>query len=107
MIVLDANIVIRAVLGKRVRQILETHFSNAMFFAPDTAFAEAKEHLPDILVRRGIDPESALTVLNELPSIIGFVDAEIYGPTGVATWTTDRVELLLSEAIRNPDEPEA
>ena len=62
MIVLDANILIRAVPGKRVRDILETHLGNVRFFAPDTAFAEAQEHLPEILLRRSIDPGLALTV---------------------------------------------
>jgi hypothetical protein len=44
------------------------------------AFAEAREHLPDILLKRGIQPEIALTVLDELTGIIECVDAEIYGP---------------------------
>lgn len=145
MIILDANILIRAVLGKRVREIIETHYGRTRFFAPDTAFAEAREHLPDILLKRGISPESALTVLDELIGVIECVDAEIYGPlehtahqrlrirdeddwpvlatalvlecpiwtedadffgAGVATWTTDRVELLLRETGRNSGEPE-
>src|SRR5690348_1144691 len=80
MVVLDANILIRAVLGRRVREILETHFTTVRFFAPDTAFAEAREHLPEILEKRGIQPEAALTVLDELPVLIGCLDAEIYGP---------------------------
>src|SRR5882757_5286444 len=42
MVILDANILIRAVLGKRVREILETHSARVRFFAPDTAFAEAR-----------------------------------------------------------------
>ena len=139
MVVLDANILIRAVLGRRVREILETHFTKGRFFAPDTAFAEAREHLPEILLKRGIGPEAAVAVLDELLILIGCIDADIYGPfeagarqrlqkrdgddwpvlatalalecpiwtedadffgAGVATWTTDRVELLLREAQR-------
>ena len=50
MVVLDANILIRAVLGKRVREILEVHSERESLLAPDTAFAEAREHLPG---RRG------------------------------------------------------
>lgn len=45
MIVLDANILIRAVLGRRVREILETHFTRVRFFTPDTALAETRERL--------------------------------------------------------------
>jgi predicted nucleic acid-binding protein len=137
MVVLDANILIRGVLGRRVREILEAHFTGTRFFAPDTAIAEAREHLPEILLKRGINPESAMTVLDELLELIACIDGEVYGRfetaarqrlkkrdeedwpvlatalalecpiwtedadffgAGVATWTTDRVELLLSES---------
>lgn len=146
MVILDANILIRAVLGKRVREILQTHSARVRFFAPDTAFAEAREHLPAILLKRGIDPEAAVAVLDELAVLIGCIDPEIYGPfeiagrqrlqkrdeedwpvlatalalecpiwtedadffgAGVATWTTDRVELLLREVQPDPDEPDS
>ena len=115
------------------------------FFAPDTAFAEAVEHLPEILLKRGIDPEAAVAVLAELTVLIGCIDGEIYGRfetaarqrlqkrdeedwpvlatalalecpiwtedsdffgAGVATWTTDRIELLLREAQQQPDRGE-
>jgi predicted nucleic acid-binding protein len=141
MVVLDANILIRAVLGRRVREILEAHYTRTRFFAPDTAIAEARRHLPEILLKRCIDPESAMTVLDELLELIGDIDVEIYGRfettarqrlqrrdeedwpvlatalalecpiwtedadffgAGVATWTTDRVELLLVESRVNP-----
>jgi len=143
MIVLDANILIRAVLGRRVREILEHHCGKVRFLAPFTAFAEAREHLPEILQKRSINPEAAMAVLDELMMLIGCVDAEIYGPfeetarerlqrdeedwpvlatalalecpiwtedadffgTGVATWTTNRVELLLRNAQPDPGKP--
>ena len=141
MVVLDANILIRAVLGRRVREILEAHFTRTRFFAPDTAIAEAREHLPGILLKRGIDPGSAMMVLDELLELIDCIDGEVYGRfetaarqrlkkrdeedwpvlatalalecpiwtedadffgAGVATWTTDRVELLLGEWRADP-----
>jgi len=143
-VVLDANILIRAVLGWRVREILETHFTRVRFFAPNTVFAEAREHLPDILEKRGINAEAAVAVLDEILVLVGCIDAEIYGRfestarerlakrdeedwpvlatalalecpiwtedadffgAGVATWTTDRVELLLREFEADPGEP--
>jgi predicted nucleic acid-binding protein len=133
-VVLDANILIRAVLGRRVRQILETHCAAARFIAPATAFAEAREHLPGILRKRGIEPAAALDLLTELQFLIDCTDADVYGAfeaiarerlqrrdehdwpvlpialalecpiwtedadffgAGIATWTTDRLELLL------------
>jgi predicted nucleic acid-binding protein len=145
-VVLDANILIRAVLGRRVREILETHFTRVRFFAPDMAVAEAREHLPEILEKRGIDPQAAVAVLDEILALIGRIDAEIYEPfestargrlagrdeedwpvlatalalecpiwtedadffgAGVATWTTDRIELLLREFASDPGEAAA
>jgi hypothetical protein len=43
-LVLDANILIRAVLGQRVRIILESHAERVSFFVPETAYLEAEEH---------------------------------------------------------------
>ena len=44
-IVLDANILIRAVLGQRVRQLLLEHAPNVKLFAPDVAYADARKYL--------------------------------------------------------------
>jgi predicted nucleic acid-binding protein len=35
-LVLDANILIRAVLGQRVRRILEAHAADISFFVPES-----------------------------------------------------------------------
>ena len=51
-LVLDANILIRAVLGQRVRRILEVHADSISFFVPETAYAEAKDHLAALVVKR-------------------------------------------------------
>jgi predicted nucleic acid-binding protein len=40
-LVLDANILIRAVLGRRVREVLERHGREVEFLAPDVSFQEA------------------------------------------------------------------
>jgi hypothetical protein len=54
MIVLDANILIRAVLGRRVRELLATYASRGVrFFAPDVVFDDAEKYLPPLLARRG------------------------------------------------------
>lgn len=50
MIVLDANILIRAVMGRRVRQLLEAYENHGIrFYAPDVAFADAEKYLPPLL----------------------------------------------------------
>ena len=61
MIVLDANILIRAILGRRVRQLLET---------------------------------CAGHVLRDLDQ-----DTDFFG-TGVAIWTSDRIEISLKEQVK-------
>ena len=134
-IILDANILIRAVLGKRVREILIEHAAAVKFFAPDVAYADARKHLPALLSKRGIDGTVASKVLDSLGLIVQPIDFELYAGqeqqalqriairnaddwpvlacamtigcpvwtedadffgTGVATWTTDRVELYLA-----------
>ena len=51
-LVLDANILIRAVLGRRIRRILEAHVDDVSLFVPETAYAEAEEHLAALVITR-------------------------------------------------------
>jgi predicted nucleic acid-binding protein len=67
--VLDANILIRAVLGQRVRRILETHADNISFFIPETAYAEAEEDLAMLVVKRGGDPARAMASLRSMAAL--------------------------------------
>lgn len=134
LLVLDANILIRAVLGKRVRAILVRYGATIRFVAPDSAFAEAEEHIPAILAKRGVPIGKGKAVLRALGKIVQLVDHATYSEfektakrrlakrdiddwpilatamvlkcpiwtedtdffgAGVATWTTDRVEMYL------------
>ncbi len=134
-IVLDANILIRAVLGKRVRELIFGHSQTVKFFAPDIAYADARKYLPALLKKRGVDATAAMLVLDRLEGIVQSIDAELYDGmqpqalqriaardaddwpvlacamilgcpvwtedadffgTGVATWTSDRVELYFA-----------
>jgi predicted nucleic acid-binding protein len=78
-IVLDANILVRAVLGKRVRQIIEKHAGRVSLFVPDAAFAEAEEHLPRLAAKHGGDPEAVLVFLQQLGRLVQRVGTEVYG----------------------------
>ncbi|HUA84698.1 MAG TPA: PIN domain-containing protein [Bryobacteraceae bacterium] len=62
-LVVDANILVRAVLGKRVREVIERYAEDVAFFVPEVALEEAAEHLPELIRKRGGDPEKALTFL--------------------------------------------
>ena len=64
MLVVDANILIRAVLGVRVRSLIVKYGAVMDLFAPDTAWAEAREHLPRILGKRGVPVEAGVALLN-------------------------------------------
>jgi predicted nucleic acid-binding protein len=134
MLVLDANILIRAVLGVRVPWLLHSYAERGEFFAPDSAFREAREELPVILERRAMPAAPGLATLDTICKLVRTVEIETYAPMeaiarqrlarrdeddwpilasalalghpiwtedtdffgcGVATWTTDRVELYL------------
>ena len=79
-IVLDANILIRAVLGVRVRQLIGDHAVDVSFFAPDAAYAEAREHLPPLLEKRGVSGAAALATLDALEAVVRPIAAELYLP---------------------------
>jgi predicted nucleic acid-binding protein len=77
-IVLDANILIRAVLGKRVRELIFDNADTVKFFAPDIAYTEARKYLPALLKKRGVDASAALLVLDHLESVVQLIDVELY-----------------------------
>jgi predicted nucleic acid-binding protein len=77
-IILDANILIRAVLGNRVRQLLETHSDTISFFVPESALAEAEEHLAGLVIRRHGDPAKALRLLGAIAALGTTVNSELY-----------------------------
>jgi predicted nucleic acid-binding protein len=135
MIVLDANILIRAVLGRRVWQLIEIYADRGVrFFTPDVVFDDAEKYLPLLLKKRGVPHADVPESLKYLRSIIEPVAPELYAVfesearqrlrgrdendwpilatalalacpvwtedadffgTGVAVWTTNRIEIFL------------
>ena len=140
MVVLDTNILIRAVLGREVRRILDAYGSEGVrFLAPDVAFDDANKYLPALLKKRGKPDDSVVTSLEFLAEIIEPIDRDLYVEfeaearerlrdrdeedwpvlaialalgcdiwtedadffgTGVATWTTSRIEILLKSLVK-------
>lgn len=133
---LDANILIRAVLGVRVHFLLLKYAEHAEFAVPDTAFQEARDEILTILEKRKMPVAPALAVLDSLANLVLTVEFDRYGiydsvarariarrdeddwpilakalalgcpiwtedtdffGCGVATWTSDRVEMFLKE----------
>jgi predicted nucleic acid-binding protein len=136
MLVLDANILMRAVLGKRARALLAKYGGRVEFVAPDFAFDEALKRLPQVIALRKLPEEPFMAYFDSLANIVQAVELEAYSSfeaiarkrlarrdeddwpilsaalalgcpiwtedtdffgCGVATWTTDRVELYLAE----------
>ena len=78
-LVLDANILVRAVLGERVRAVIGAYAEAVSFFVPEAAYAEAEEHLPTLVVKRGGDPEKAFALLRSLRLLVVLIGREVYG----------------------------
>jgi len=78
MLVLDANILIRAVLGTRVRGLLVKYAQQFDFVAPDAAMEEARQHLPRILQRRGLEERPFLEYFASLNNVIQVVELDTY-----------------------------
>ncbi|HEX3376690.1 MAG TPA: PIN domain-containing protein [Candidatus Acidoferrales bacterium] len=79
MIVLDSNILIRPVLGRRVLQHLETYAKQGVrFFAPDVAFDDAEKYLPQLLKKRGVAHTDVTASLEYLRDVIEPVTPELY-----------------------------
>ena len=107
MIVLDANIPIRAVLGTRVRELIDTYAAQGVrFFVPDVAFPDAEKYVPPLLKKRGkaddlagalgyLRESSSRLVLMFMPSLKAKLDCAC----AVATKLTGPYWLVLSDSL--------
>lgn len=77
-LILDANILIRLVLGTQVRELVLEHIGDVTFFTPQECFDDAQRYLPDLLVRRGIDPAVAMDVLDQFEDLIQPLTEDTY-----------------------------
>ncbi len=135
-VVLDANILVRAVFGVRVRSLLEQYEDSVGFYTPDVCLDDARRYLPLISAARGLDVAAGLFVLDQLILLVEVVDRSLYEEyepsarermisrdiedwpvvatsllldcpvwtedqdffgSGIATWTTNRIELYLRD----------
>ena len=62
-IVLDANILIRGILGERVPQLLAQYSAQVQFFTAAVCYQDVRKHLPAILEKRGLPLEPFLTAV--------------------------------------------
>jgi len=133
-LVLDANILVRAVFGKQVRHLIEKYEERARFYTPDVCYQDAQRYIPVVSRERSLDADLGLSVLDQISRLVERVDRSLYEEhessalerielrdpkdwpvvalallldlpiwtedqdffgSGIATWTTDRVELYL------------
>lgn len=78
-IVLDANILIRAVLGERVRNLIIQYHPAVDFFLPDVCLDDAFKYIPQVFEKRNMPIEPAIELLKKFETIFKVVDPEIYG----------------------------
>lgn len=84
LILLDANILIRGLLGEQVPRLLAQYSEHVQFFTTTTCYAEVKLHLPAILQKRGLVPELFLDALDTLDKVVLPLGEEIYSEFEVA-----------------------
>lgn len=77
-LVLDANILLRAVFGVRVLGLLESYEDSVSFYAPDICFADARKYIPTVSAKRRIDPAPGIAVLDQLSHLVEIVDRTLY-----------------------------
>jgi predicted nucleic acid-binding protein len=136
-LVLDANILLRAVFGVRVRKLLEAYEDTAAFYTPDMCFEEARKYIPVLAEKHRFDFVMGISVLEQIGQIVNVIDRSLYEEyeaaarariascdpqdwpavatamalncpiwtedrdffgSGIATWTTNRIELYLRDA---------
>jgi predicted nucleic acid-binding protein len=135
-LVLDANILLRAMLGSSVQRLIEGYKDSVAFYSPDICFEGARKYIGKIAAARGFDSAPGLAILYQLAELIQAVEISLYVRhevsarlriasrdmddwpivatallldcpvwtedqdffgSGVATWTTQNIELYLRD----------
>lgn len=81
-IVLDANILLRAVLGIRTFSLIAKHTDKILFCTPEICYHEVAFHIPNIARKRhlnSLQEQEALATLNALKQLVTEIGEDIYG----------------------------
>jgi predicted nucleic acid-binding protein len=79
-LVLDANVLLRAVLGARVFEVLKTYEGSVEFFAPAICFDDARRHHIDLSLRRGLDLRDGQRTFERIAEIVESIEDDFYLP---------------------------
>lgn len=77
-IVIDANILVRAVLGERVRNLIIERHQAVEFFIPDVCVADARKYLPMLFEKRKLRSDIAIDLLDKIIRLLNVVEIELY-----------------------------
>ena len=75
-LVLDANILVRAVLGTRVSTLMHDYAADVVLLTVEEAFEDATTYLPEILAKRGLDEGATQAALHKLATLRRFIRAD-------------------------------
>jgi predicted nucleic acid-binding protein len=114
MLALDANILVRAVLGTRAVTLIKSYAETVRLLVADTVVAEARGHLPAILAQRDLNPETGLAALEALLGFLAVVERDAYagqeeeakrriGTRDIDDWPTAAVALTFNCGIWTED----
>ena len=73
-LVLDANIMLRGVLGTRVRGLIETYADEVSLFTPQSCVDEVREYIPSLCAKRGWQTAAAEETLGALLTGIEIIE---------------------------------
>jgi len=114
-LVLDANILIRAVFGKRVGTILDRFEGRCDFYTPDVCVGDARKYIPELCNKRKLDAALALSVLDHVEKLVRPVARSLYSDLQLEAreriqlrdpndWPVVAVALLLGSPVWTEDQ---
>ena len=82
-LVLDANILLRASLGTRVRSLIETYWDSVAFCAPEECFRDARKYIAEIAKARDFHPGPSRLVLEQMTRLVADIENSALAPNEV------------------------
>lgn len=79
-LVIDANILIRAVLGRRVRELIARHCDAVAFYVAEANYDEAERYLAELAPARGLSEEVWRQALDTVMTAVQIVGPEELAP---------------------------
>jgi predicted nucleic acid-binding protein len=72
-IVVDANVIMGAVLGKRIFHLMDAYHSTVLFFSCATAINDARKYVPQVLRKRGATQDEISKAIAKLDVVTNYL----------------------------------